>query len=136
MGRETIRRDITAAVKAAVEDLYPAMIVEYDNRIVVDTGSAQEPFLTCNIRFIDSEQREIAPDAATRYMGQIELAVAVKEGQGVSDAYKIIDALNPRLQRKALGTVRTYTAQAVRDKPHLGWIYYPTLIPFWSDQPS
>jgi hypothetical protein len=136
MGRETIRKDITAAVSAAVTTLYPKMVVEYDNRVIVDTATAQAPFLQCNIRFVDSEQRELAPDSATRYRGQIELAVAVKDGQGVAEAYKVLDALVPLLQRKALGTVRTYNAQSVRDKPHLGWVYFPSLIPFWSDQPS
>jgi len=137
MGRETIRVDIVTAVKAAA-DLFTTwpLKVEYDNILVVDTSTQTDPFLCVEIKHTDAYQANLGPGALHRYMGFIILSAVVKDGSGSSKANQLLDFLVPKLHGKTHGTVRTLLAESAPTKPHLGWQYFPMLIPFWSDQPS
>ena len=135
MGLETIRVDITTAVKAAalLFTAYP-LIVEYDNREMVDTKTQTDPFLTVEIKMLDGEQADLSSNPTHRMYGQIHMSAAVPMGTGRSMANILLDHFYPRLQRKTLGTVKTEMAVPANRVEHLGWYYYPVLIPFWSDQ--
>lgn len=139
MSRERIRQDVATAVDALV-DTYnltanPPLVVEYDNRIVVDTTKQVEPFMCVSLQFNDAYQPELQ-QKLHRFMGFIKLSVASKEGSGTAKANAILDYFYPKLHATRHGTVRTLMADVVPDKPHLGWIYQTMVIPFWSDQPN
>jgi hypothetical protein len=135
MSFNQIREDITAAVEAAKVGFtaYP-LIIEYDNKIVVDTAAQVNPFLQVRMKLIDGYQMELASNPHHRIIGQIELAAVIKDGKGTAQAYALLDHFYPKLHRKSLGSVRTLMALPAPTKKHMGWNYYPVLIPLWSDQ--
>lgn len=134
MSLETIRQSIVAAVEAAkVGAPGGTPVVEYDNRLIVDTQAQTAPFVNCRIVFFDGYQADLNAKPIHRVLGQIHLAVATKEGNGSTDAAKILGFMYPQLQGKSLGSVRTQFAKPAPSFPHLGWVYTPVLIPFWSD---
>lgn len=135
MSLEAIRQSVATAVSAAVATFtdYP-LVVEYDNRIIVDTATQTNPFLTVETKMFDGFQANMSDAPLHRLLGQIHLAVAVPEGTGRALANKVLDHLYPKLQRKKLGVIHTTMAIPSPEKPHNGWIYYPVLIPFRSDQ--
>ena len=135
---EAIRKDIVTAVNLAVAGFtaYP-LVVEYPNRETVDFNTQTRPFLTVKIKTLDGEQANLSDAPLHRITGQIHLAVAIQKGQGVTEAYKVLDYLYPKLQRKKLGTyVRTRMAVPADMLEHNNWCYYPALIPFWADIPT
>lgn len=135
MGLEQARQDITAAIEA-LRPLFPlpATPIEYDNLRIVDTQTQSEPYIRVNCVFMDGYQADMAVNPIHRKLGQIHLAVAVKEGKGSAAGLRLLDLIYPQLQGKRLGIVRTKFAKFA--PPHLdkGWTNYPVLIPFWFDE--
>lgn len=135
MSLELARQDIVAAIEAAKVGAPVAnLIIEYDNRIMVNTETATDPFLAVRILNLDAYQVDLSPNALHRFEGQIHLAAAVKAGSGAGEANALLDFFYPQLQRKQFGSVRTLMAKTARPTPHLGWLYHPVLIPFWFDR--
>lgn len=137
MSLNQIRSDMTAAVEAAASTFsaYP-LIIEYDNKIIVDTAKQVNPFLQVRMKLLDGYQMELANKPHHRLVGQIELAAVVKVGAGSAKAYQLLDHFYPKLHKTRLGTLRTMMALPGPVKDHLGWSYYPVLIPLWVDQPT
>lgn len=135
MGLEQARQDITAAVEALKYGgpINP-VVIEYDNRKVVDTQIQVNPYMVVNYVFMDGWQADMAVHPIQRTIGQIHLAVVAKEGSGSALALKMLDYIYPRLQGKRLGIVRTKFAKPSRAVTKAGWVYYPVLIPFWFDE--
>jgi hypothetical protein len=135
MSREKIRVDIVTAIsalKAGFPGVYP-LVIEYDNITAIDTQYQTDPYLRVDIKFIDMSQADISDNPTHRVHGQILLAAAVKEGAGTKAANQILDYFYPKLQRKGFGMVRTHMATVAPETPHLGWVYFPVIVPFWSD---
>lgn len=135
MSLDSIRQSVATAVGSALTGFTDySVVVEYDNRIVVDTQTQIVPFLTVETKLLDGFQADLSDKPIHRLLGQIHLAVAAPEGAGRAQANKLLDHLYPKLQRKKLGVIHTRMAVPAPERPHLGWVYYPVLIPFWSDQ--
>ena len=136
MSLELIRTDIVTAMEAAKVgfSLGYTLLIEYENRIVVDTKTQTKPFLTVEIIVTDGSQMELGNSPRHRILGQIHLCAVVPDGSGSADANKLLDWFIPKLHGKAFGTVRTHFAVPAKPTPHLGWQYYGVAIPFWSDQ--
>lgn len=135
MSREQIRQDIVTAVEAlktGFPGAYP-LVIEYDNILVIDTQTQVNPYLRVDIKIIDMVQADLSNDPTHRVHGQLVLVAGVKEGTGVKAANLILDYFYPKLQRKTFGSVHTHMATVTREVPHLGWLYLPVVIPFWSD---
>lgn len=131
---EQHRQSIVTAVEAAKVSFtdYP-LVIEYDNRIIVDTATQLDPFLVVNIRFLDGAQADLSTNPIHRKIGQIHLQAAVKEGSGTAKAYTLIEHFYQALQQSQFGGVRTRMASFAREQPFKGWVYYPALVPFWTD---
>jgi hypothetical protein len=135
MSQEYIRQALATAVEAAkVAAPTAGLIIEYDNRIIVDTQTQVDPYLLAQIVLFDGVQADLAANAIHRFYGQLHLIAAVKEGAGSADALKLLDHFVPQLQRKSFAGVRLETAKPAPSKKNLGWVYFPTLIPFWYDK--
>lgn len=135
MSLERIRQDLAGAInalKAGYVSTYP-LVIEYDNILIVDTQTQVNPWLRVDIKIIDMEQADLSDNPTHRIKGQLVLGAAVKEGGGVKAANQILEYFYPRLQRRTIGTVRTNMATIAPVSPHLGWLYTPVIIPFWSD---
>jgi len=131
---EQHRQSIVTAVEAAKAafSAYP-LSIEYDNRMIIDHATQVNPYLCVNIRFLDGSQADLSTSPIHRKIGQIHLQAVVKEGDGTAKAYQLLDHFAPRLHRTTLGGVYTKMASYVREMPHLGWVYYPAIIPFWTN---
>jgi hypothetical protein len=139
MTTEAIRSAVVTAVEAAKATFAPGytLIIEYDNRILIDTQTQTNPYLCVDIRLIAGEQADIADNPIHRIYGSIALIACIKEGAGRKLANDILDHFYPKLQRKTLGgVVRTRMASFEREFSKQGWAYYIAVIPFWSDQTS
>lgn len=138
MSRETVRAALTAAVEAAKASFSPgyALVIEYDNRVLVDTKTQKDPFLVVRVVFEDGEQADLAPKPIQRLYGRLELAAAVPEGAGAKLANQLVDHFSAALQMKQFGPVRLRMASPAKDFPHLNSRYYPTHLPFWADIPT
>jgi hypothetical protein len=62
------------------------------------------------------------------------MAVVVKNGNGASSAFKVLDHFYQQLHRRAVGTLRTQMAKVTPPQGANGLVYYPVLIPFWLDK--
>jgi hypothetical protein len=132
---ELARQAIVTAVEAVKAGAPVAgLIIEYDNRIIVDTQTQTKPFFCVNMVLMNGRQADLNAKPIHRFNGQIHIAAAVKDGAGSSDALKLLDYFYPLLHQRALGSIRTHMAKPAPMKPHLGWCYYPMLIPFWFDK--
>lgn len=136
MSLESIRVSVATAVENIRSgfNLGYTLVIEYDNRLIVDTKTQLNPFLTVNVKMISGEQKDLSDHPTHRIHGQIVLSAAVPEMEGSSKALKLLDFFYPGLQRKKLGNITTWTASPAPVHPHLGWEYYSIVIPFWSDQ--
>lgn len=135
MSLDTARSNIVAAVQAALVGIPGGMpIVEYDNRVIVNTQTQTAPYLQINVVFFDGWQADLSESPIQRVLGQLHIIAVAKEGDGSAACLKMLDHLYPQLQRKALGIVRTETAKPLRAKDHLGWCGHPVIIPFRFDK--
>lgn len=135
MSMEQARKDIVAAVELAKTGApISPLIIEYDNRIVVDTQTQTKPYLAVHVKFMDGWQADLAAKPIHRIMGQIHLAAVCKMGSGSSDGLRLLDHFYPQLHQRSMGTVRTHMSKLTNKTEHLGWYYYPVLIPFWFDK--
>lgn len=137
MSREAIRTSIVTAVEAAKATFSDyTLLIEYDNRIVVDTKTQTDPFLMVRILYLSAEQANLSNNPTHRVWGQIHLAAVVPEGSGSAKANSLLDFFVPKLHLKSFGTVRTMAATTAASQTLNARVYYAMAIPFWSDQPS
>lgn len=136
MSLESVRVAINTAIESAKVGFSPGytLVIEYDNRDVVDLQTQTNPFLSVEIKLIDGEQASLGTNAVHRLHGQLYLIACVKEGNGMKAANTLLDWFYPKLHAKSFGTVHTRMATLAAPTTHLGWVYYPIIIPFWSDQ--
>ena len=135
MSLDLARQNIVTAVEAALVGMPGgAPIVEYDNRVIVDTQTQVEPYLIVNIVFFDGWQADLSNSPIQRILGQLQIIAVAKEGDGSAKPLQVLDYLYPQLQRKSLGIVRTDTVKPIKMKSRLGWCGYPVIIPFRFDK--
>lgn len=136
MGIETVRVDVTTAVEAVKLSFSEGytLLVDYDNRELVDMATQVNPFLQVSVKILDGEQVALGTSAEHRLSGVIALTAAAPIGSGTSKANKLLDHFVKHLQGSAFGSVRTNFGRPGGDKDHLGWHYVSFLVPFWSDQ--
>lgn len=135
MSIEQIRQDLVTAVnalKASFAGGYP-LVIEYDNTRAIDTQTQVNPYLMVDVKIIDMEQADLSDNPTHRVYGQLVLVAAIKEGSGVKAANLLLEHFYTKLQRKTFGSVRTHMATVAPNRPHLGWLYLPVVVPFWSD---
>ena len=135
MSLDLARQNLVTAVEAALVGMPGGVpIVEYDNRVVVNTQTQVDPYLMVNVVFFDGWQADLSNSPIQRILGQLHIVAVAKEGDGSTKPLQMLDYLYPQLQRKAFGIVKTDTVKPVKMKPHLGWCGYPVIIPFRFDK--
>ena len=129
--REGFRQAVNVKVEArkALWTAYP-LIIEYDNRLIADTQTQINPFLCVKIEYISGEQVDFGRAPNHRVYGSLVLAAAVKANSGVKQANDLLQHFYPACHLTTISGARMWGAQFEKDKPHLGWVYYPVSIPF------
>lgn len=135
--RESFRQAVVTAVEArkALWSAY-TLIVEYDNRILVDTQTQSNPFLCVEIQYLDGEQVDLGGSPNHRVYGQLTVAAAVKEGGGSTLGNNLLEHFYPALHLTTIDGARMWGAKPEKTRPHRGWIYFPVSIPFDFDTTS
>ena len=134
MSLESARQSIVAAVEAAKTGFvaYP-LVINYDNRMLVDPQTQTNPYLDVEIFYMSGEQADLSANPRHRVWGQLHLQAVVKEGQGRAKADALLDYFYPQLHRKTFGGVRTFMSSIAPVKFKNGLAFYPVLIPFMFD---
>ena len=133
--REQAREAIASKVLAleATWTTY-SLVVDYDNRNLVNYGTQSSPFLSVEILFIDGYQTDLGPAGAQRVLGSIILTARVKSGSGVKQANELLEHFYPSMHKTdAMAPVRTFVAKFTRAHPDRGWVGESVVIPFWYD---
>lgn len=131
---ESAREAVATAVEAAKAGAPVAdLVIEYDNRTLVDTATATKPFLRVELVFGPGYQADISATPLHRFTGNIVLSAAVKEGQGSAEALKLLAHFYLALQSKQFGAVRTKKCSPGGSQPFKGWVYHRVFVPFWFD---
>ena len=133
MSRESVRQAIVGLIEArkATWSDY-TLIIEYDNRLLVDTQTQHNPFLRVGITYFDGEQIDLGSQNH-RDQGLVVVSAVVREGEGSAKANALLDHFVPSLQQRSIGALRLWGSRPHKDSPHLGWVYYPVAIPFEAD---
>lgn len=137
MSREAARVDITTAIQtaAAAWVTYP-VLVDYENRELVDYAAQINPYLAVDIVYYSAEQMDLGTSPFVGVQGQIALAVCVQEGRGTAKANLLMDHFTTALQLKNWSLVRTKVARPQRTVTRKGWYCLVTLVDFWYHEPA
>lgn len=137
MSEVTARAEIMNVIAQIVEDFtaYP-LVVEPDNRKVVDQGTQTKPYLAVMIDFLTERQMDLSNRPRVQAQGQIVICVVVKENSGTAAGATLRDFIEPYFSLKNLGTVNCHATEKQRTKVIAGWEYMPILINFWQNKVS
>lgn len=124
-------RTVIEAAKTAWTDY--TLKVDYENRDATALADQTNPYLAVDIVWLDGEQLDLGPSPLTEKIGQIVLAVGVKEGAGTDKVLKLLDHLETYLEMKDnIGSgVRTHASVPTKARVFKGFYYQPLIIPFW-----
>lgn len=107
------------------------LVVEPENRRVVDQATQVNPYLMVWIDFLSAQQADMADNPLVRYTGQIVIHVVAKCDSGTKPAAALRDFIRPYLSMQNLGTLHLDVAEIYRAKEIKGWEHFPLLVNFW-----
>ena len=109
---------------------YP-LLIEHDNRNVINLATQQNPFLCVSIINLGGQQFDLGAKPRTRQFAQIHIAAAVKQGKGTADLDSLLDFVGTYFNMKDLTTVRCQSIALMKDKLEKEWYYRPAVIGFY-----
>jgi hypothetical protein len=134
MSTVTAITEIRTALKAARQAWSTYTLeVEYDGLSTVDLSTQVNPYVACEIIFLDGHQLDMNAQPLAVQYGQIHISACVKIGQNEATlkAARLIDHFTPYLELKDWALVRTHAAAAHASYDEKGWKHWPLLVPFW-----
>lgn len=128
---ETYRQQLVAAVESARE-LYSVqdLVVEYDNRYIVDMNTQTDPFLCVEVTYAGAVQGDLSNKPIHKIAGLLVLTAKVREGAGTASAYNLLTHFYESLQFRVIGDCRMEMANIVRPAKLAGWWGISAIIPF------
>lgn len=114
---------------------YP-LVIETDNRKIVDQATQEKPYLQVEIDFMGGGQADLGARPTVRQDGQIEIHIVDKAGNGTAEIDALVDFIVPYFDMKNLGIVRTQAVERYRGKDVKGWWHEPLLINFYFHRTS
>lgn len=132
MSQTQARQEIAAVVEAArvAWTAYP-LIVEQENRDVVNLATQVNPYVGVDVIFYEGRQMDLGPDPLQGVYGQILIGVFTQEGKGTSQVSPLSDYMGKALSRKTLPLVKTLVPQPQPAVTRKGWYCQVTLVDFW-----
>jgi hypothetical protein len=132
--REQARVALVTAVEA-LKSTWTAytLLIEYDNRVVVNRATHSNPFLCVDMVFMDGYQTTLG-NRGYRSLGTVVLEANVKEGSGKKLANELLEHFFPTLQMTdAYPPLRMHAAKFGSRPAREGWVAEAAVIPFWYD---
>lgn len=128
---ETYRQQLAAAVEVARESYVDQnLIIEYDNRYLVDMNTQTDPFLCVEVTYAGARQADLSNKPVHMIAGLLVLTAKVREGAGTANAYNLLDHFYEKLQFRVIGDCRMEMANIVRPAKLAGWWGISAIIPF------
>lgn len=130
---ETLARAALMTVMQQIVDdwtLYP-LVVEPDNRDLVDQVLQLDPYVKVEIDFLGSEQADMADVPLEKHVGQMMIYVVSRKGSGTVDGAILRDFIRPYFSLKKFGVLQCHSAEIYKSKEIKGWEYWPILLNFY-----
>ena len=132
MSQSVARQEIAQAIETARAAWTPYnLVVEQENRDIVDQVTQSNPYVGVDVVFYDGQQMDLGPAPLQGIYGQIFLAVCTQEGKGTSGVTPLMDYMNKALSRKAFALVKTGVPKPQPYVIKKGWYCQISLINFW-----
>jgi hypothetical protein len=112
---------------------HPSIPVQYENQKTVDLATQTEPFISCDVVYVDGAQIALADPPGTRWSGAVWLSSWVKEGGGTAGANAHMKEFSDLFGMKIFGGVNTKAGRRVPSNPHNGWYIQSIRVPLWFD---
>lgn len=135
MSRESIRIALATQIAAMQAAWLVAkgtpLVVEVDNRKMVDQATQSKPYLQVELRFMSAEQADLSHNPMVRHDGQLLLAAVAKDNSGMAAANELLDFARPYFELQYIGPMQCQVMQDYPGKSKLGWYYSPAIVNFW-----
>lgn len=134
MGHLTDARTAVQEVVAQIQEDWTAypLVVELDNRSVVDQGQQTKPYL--KVRIVPMRgggQSDLADRPFVEQRGQILLYACAREGSGAGEADALLDFITDYFDMAVLGTLHCTAVEATEPKNVKGWREVPAIVNYW-----
>ncbi len=127
---ETYRQQLVSAVEVAKETYANQdLVIEYDNRYLVDMNTQTDPFLCVEVSYVGAVQADLSNKPVHKIAGMLILTAKVREGAGTANAYNLLDHFYEKLQFRVIGDCRMEMANIVRPAKLAGWWGISAIIP-------
>lgn len=132
MSQVQVATDITAVITQIIADHseYP-LVVEQQNKTVVDQAGQDNPYLRVEIRFLSADQLDLADRPRVEKWGQIHLIAVTKPGSGTSRAKALLDFVATRFELKRVGIVNCLAVSGSTGKEVKGLWCEPSIVNFY-----
>lgn len=104
--------------------------VEYENHVQINPDSQQRPYVMLDILYLDGEQKDLSNKPLVATLGQLVLAIGVKENTGTLFAETLRDFLVPYFELKNWPEGVVHVAEPQKAALRKGWVYFPVLFNF------
>jgi hypothetical protein len=126
------RLDVMTVVKQIQTDwtAYP-LLVETDNRVIIDQATQANPYLRVEIVPLVSDQMDLGAHPHVRQTGQILLYAVAKEGAGAALSEALLDFVTPYFDLKRFTTIQCHSVQAQKPIAKTGWWWNPAIVNYF-----
>jgi len=133
MSTNQARQDIVTAVEAARLSYGKPLVIQYDNRAIIDPVNQSYPWLAVKFEVLDSHQGDLAAQPIHRHIGFVKLEAHIKQGLGTASSLELLEHFSTRLQKRKFGIVRTLLADARPSVERDPWYVSVRNVPIWFD---
>lgn len=131
---DTYRQQLVAEIEAIRIQSGSGVVIQYDNRDIVETTTQSGPFLDVSIEYIDGEQVDLSNKPVHRIVGLLVLTARVREGSGSAGAYDLLSNFYMKLHGRQVGDVKLAMSKFSRPKKVDGWWGVASFMPFHINQ--
>lgn len=123
---------IMTTVVQLVQDhaAYP-LVIETDNRDVVDLALQEQPYLQVTVDFMGADQISLGEKPRVKQHGQLLLCAVAKGGTGKAASLALLDFVMPYFDMESMGGVEFHAAEAAGAKEIKGLWRATALVNFY-----
>lgn len=132
--------EIRSTFAQAVENVkvlfteYP-VVIEYDNRMIVNVDNQTNPFLCVETKIVGGRQADLSANPIRRYVGFFILTAKARLGEGTRKQTELLEFFYTRLDKRKIGPSIIEMADfdgVVRKSGN--WTGISALLPFRADR--
>lgn len=130
MTPDDAREVLYAAVEAAVQQLAPVPLVQWDNRNFVDLETQVDPWVGVEFLITDKQHSGLGNPRFDRYYGHLVVMACVKQGSGIATPLKMVDSICRAVEARNFPTLSTGVGRPQRPALNKGWHIVTVAVPF------